>query len=409
MGITPFAFSVHHFISTVGADAGFAAIIGLAILVLLFFSQARETATLREQAADSAEHLQELEVRLAQLSRAPTGSGTGTIPPVPPPAGIARTAAAPAPAGVARTAPAPAPAAAAARTGAGAPVSARPSRSSSAPAGVPAAPAGVGAPALSAATKLIPTAEPDSLAARGANGVAGQPSGAVISPSGPPPATAAGTANGSSSPRGATTVPPPARPAARPAAARPPAPPRRPGAAPPGRSGQGGGSSRTSRVFIGLATLLGVVAVVIVLLVVTSGGSSNRTPSTPTQTSNAQAGSQRSTKVTGPIKPASVTVAVLNGTSTANLAQSVATQLQKAGFKHGTIGNASDQTQTATVVGYMPGQRNAALVVARSLKLGSASVQPVDQSNKTVACPASSSACTAQVVVAVGSDLASNP
>jgi hypothetical protein len=104
-----------------------------------------------------------------------------------------------------------------------------------------------------------------------------------------------------------------------------------------------------------------------------------------------------------------VTVAVLNGTSTANLAQSVATQLQKAGFKHGTIGNASDQTQTATVVGYMPGQRNAALVVARSLKLGSASVQPVDQSNKTVACPASSSACTAQVVVAVGSDLASNP
>ena len=32
-------------------------------------TQARETASLREQAEDSAEHLRELELRLAQLSR----------------------------------------------------------------------------------------------------------------------------------------------------------------------------------------------------------------------------------------------------------------------------------------------------------------------------------------------------
>jgi hypothetical protein len=57
----------------------------------------------------------------------------------------------------------------------------------------------------------------------------------------------------------------------------------------------------------------------------------------------------------------------------------------------------------------MPGHRTDALLVAKSLKLGSASVQPVDQSNKTVACPASSTPCKAQVVVTVGSDLASNP
>src|SRR5205814_456222 len=50
MGPIPFAFSVHHFINSVGADAGFASLIGLAILVLLYFSQARETAALREQA-----------------------------------------------------------------------------------------------------------------------------------------------------------------------------------------------------------------------------------------------------------------------------------------------------------------------------------------------------------------------
>ena len=46
----PFGLSVHHFISSVGADAGFAALIAVALLVLLFFSQARETHTLRTRA-----------------------------------------------------------------------------------------------------------------------------------------------------------------------------------------------------------------------------------------------------------------------------------------------------------------------------------------------------------------------
>jgi hypothetical protein len=54
MGALPVAVSVHGFVSSVGADAGFAAIIGLAILVLLFFAQARETASLRERARRSA-------------------------------------------------------------------------------------------------------------------------------------------------------------------------------------------------------------------------------------------------------------------------------------------------------------------------------------------------------------------
>ena len=36
MANLPLALSVHHFVNSVGADAGFAAIIGLAILVVLF-------------------------------------------------------------------------------------------------------------------------------------------------------------------------------------------------------------------------------------------------------------------------------------------------------------------------------------------------------------------------------------
>src|SRR2546421_9663906 len=70
MASMPLALSVHNFISSVGADAGFAALIGLAILVLLYFAHARETANLREQAALLTQRLQQAEARVAQLSRA---------------------------------------------------------------------------------------------------------------------------------------------------------------------------------------------------------------------------------------------------------------------------------------------------------------------------------------------------
>ena len=66
----PLALSVHNFISSVGADAGFASIIGLAILVLLYFAHARETSALREQAAELATRLQDAEARLYQATRA---------------------------------------------------------------------------------------------------------------------------------------------------------------------------------------------------------------------------------------------------------------------------------------------------------------------------------------------------
>src|SRR5689334_20169947 len=175
MASIPFAFSVHHFVSSVGADAGFAAIIGLAILVFLYFAQARETASLRRQAEEAAEHVQQLELRVAQLSGSGVGSGTITPPPAPPPPGIARTAA---PAAAAATATG----IAAAGTGAGAPVARRAATGPAAPAGIPAAPAGVGAPALSSATRLIPISETEPVTAYTNGGPTGP---AVVSPSGP--------------------------------------------------------------------------------------------------------------------------------------------------------------------------------------------------------------------------------
>ena len=99
-------------------------------------------------------------------------------------------------------------------------------------------------------------------------------------------------------------------------------------------------------------------------------------------------------------------MAVLNGTSTSNLAHDVSLKLTNAGYKPGTIATATDQTQTATTVGYPTrSERAAALIVARSLNLGSTAIVPVTSSNLAVACP--QAACTAQVVVTVGSDLAS--
>ena len=152
-----------------------------------------------------------------------------------------------------------------------------------------------------------------------------------------------------------------------------------------------------------------MAVVVAVLLVATSGGTNTSSSSTgAAQTSNAPRTRTRAAR-TRPqpavVAPGSVTVAVLNGTATSNLAHRVALKLSAAGYKQGTIATAPDQTHTSTVVDYLPGDRRQAIAVATSLKLGSASVQPVDQSNQAVACPPGTS-CTANVVVIVGSDLA---
>src|SRR5450631_688526 len=93
MEAVPFALSVSHFINTVGADAGFAAIVGLALLVVLYFAQARETHTLRDQAADAEDRVAQLELRVAALTRAQAAA--------PAPAPVLARRAVPAPASLA--------------------------------------------------------------------------------------------------------------------------------------------------------------------------------------------------------------------------------------------------------------------------------------------------------------------
>jgi len=411
----PFALSLHSLVSSVGADAGFAAIVGLAILVLLYFAHARETATLREQAVVLTERLQQAEAKLAQMRRQPV---------VPPPE------------------PDEAPASAASGASASA---ARPPSPQAAPAvgpqPVPAAPAGVGAPPLAAATRFVPGASPRPAAGpvtpappapvapaapappaapRRQPAVAAlhQPatsapapethSGALSAPA-PAPATAAGAANGARE-RGdapgtaaATAEPPtmpppprrsPSRPPARPAGRSRSLPPQ-----PPPRR-----ASRGSRRFIAAVGVLLVIGAVAGLLIATSGGGSSQAPAGTTPASNAPA-ANKPPPAAPAFNPASVTVAVLNGTATNNLAHKVGTKLTSGGYKQGALATASDQTRTKTVVAYLPGQRDAALHVASSLQLGASAVAPVDSSTQAIACPPPNP-CGAQVIVTVGSDLA---
>ncbi len=405
MASIPLALSVHNFINKVGADAGFASIIGLAILVLLYFAQARETATLREHAAEAAERIQNLEARLSQVMRAQSAPrASATAPPAPP----ARAPGAPGTGPIV-----------ASRGLAGA---AAPATSAGAGSILPAAPAGVGAPALTAATKLIPTPgpaspEPPAAAAGLAAPVALQEFDTGATPA---PATVAGAGNGH--PYGSVTnfggapspVAAPSGPAQPPpqvqirSGQRPgqgPAPLRRPaGVSRTATGAYGSGSSR--RTLAAVVGALVLAAVVIGLLALTSGGGS--TAKTSTQLATNAPARTRGTQPAS-INPANVTVAVLNGTATAKLANRVGVVLGTAGYKDGMITNAPDQTHTATVVAYLPTFKREALAVAKSLKLPSSSVQAIDQNTQAVACPAAPAPCPANVVVTVGANLAGTP
>lgn len=153
-----------------------------------------------------------------------------------------------------------------------------------------------------------------------------------------------------------------------------------------------------------VAAGVAVVAVVVILLLhATSGGSSATSSSTANTTARR---SHHGGRPTTPLTPANVSVTVLNGTETTNLAHDITQRLAGSGYKTGTPATATDHAVNSTIVGYRGrANRRAALMVAKSLKLGSGSVQPVGQSNLAVACPQTST-CTAEVIVTVGADLA---
>ncbi len=95
------------------------------------------------------------------------------------------------------------------------------------------------------------------------------------------------------------------------------------------------------------------------------------------------------------MKPGSVTVAVLNGTTVPGLAATLSDEISAAGFKVGTITNFSDQQLAESVVQYASGHEAEARAVSR--KLGITQREPVNPSSQALAGDAT-------VIVIAGAD-----
>lgn len=420
MASIAYALSIQHFINSVGAKAGFASIIGLALLVLLFFTQSRETANLRRRADEAEQQLYQLQLHVDRLSRQRSQQTAAHAAPAPAQSTGAPVAAPPA-------------AAALARSGASRAIPGEQESGGGVATLIPAAPAGVGAPALSSATRLIPLAEPDEISIRalrpstngdGDNHVS---DATVAAPppfpaAGPAPSTAAGGANGTARPPvvpmpavgAAAQATPPPRVALPRQEQRPPARP--PVSPPPRRNGTRPSGRRISPVFFVLAAIL-AAAVVAVVLVFVTGSSSNGSPSSSSSAAaNGSASSttaahrtkgakQPKTAVTQ-VSPSSVTLAVLNATTTQGLAAKVMGKLTDAGYKGSTTQNAAESGLTSTIVGYTaPSARNDALAVAKSLNLSQSAVRAVSQGDRVKICGSATAACSTQVIVTLGADL----
>lgn len=383
----------------IGAIAGLVAILGIALLSVLLFAQARELKRLREWAGRAPERAREVE---EQAARAASGTAGGSpvvgaraqpppsvTPAVPvekpaPPAGT-RPPAASAPA------PPPAPSAAASSVPlalAGAGVGAPPLLSATRFRGLvpPPAPASPVAPAPDPAPSALTRAPAPSRAVSSGNGHG------EIPPSRPPtaPATAAGAA------RAAAPTPPPRT--------RPLAPAQATGGGTDSRSAPPAGASgrRPMAAVLVIAALLGVAALTFGAIQLLSSGAD-----TPTKPRRAAVGATPTTPVgkgrnAAPFSNGSVTVAVLNGTPVAGLAKRLADQLVARGFKQGTVTNASEQTRSATLVSFLPGRKQAGTVVAKTLK--AVALAPIDPTTRAIACPGAQP-CP-DVVVTVGADRA---
>lgn len=389
-----FALSITHFFTSAGADAGFAALIGLAILILLYFAHARETSTLRNQLEAATQRIEQLERRTGGGAAPSIGAkqpvaagGSSSAPVAAPPTAV--TGSSPAPAGApAQPAAAPYPPTAppvAPRPLSAPPVAARPL---SAPPVV--APAGMGAPPLSDATRVVPLAKPagdaeDAEPLLGQHAaLAGDGLGRTSSPTAgttPAPVTAAAGGNGFA------------------------------GASATGGA-QGGSRSllehglpshgKIPRWVVAVVGVVLIAVIAVVLVLVLHPGSSHHNTAKVVHHHHAAAIAAAPSGVT----PSLVTVAVVNATNINELAHHVSTQLTALHFQPGTLATATNPSHTkTTVVGYLPGHRDDALAVAHALKLPASAVRSVSQSSEGLVCP-SPSDCAADVIVVAGPNLA---
>ena len=92
--------------------------------------------------------------------------------------------------------------------------------------------------------------------------------------------------------------------------------------------------------------------------------------------------------------PRNVRVAVLNGTTVPGLAAQIGDQIERQGFRLGTVTNFNDQQRAESVVLYAPGAEREAAEVGRRLKI--AQREPIDAESQGVAGDATVAVVTGQ-------------
>jgi LytR cell envelope-related transcriptional attenuator len=358
-----------HLIREIGAYAGFAAVVGLAVLSALYFSQARDVRRLREWAGRAPERaVQQGVVAPAPSTQAPPPARPGaTQPPIParpgatqPPA-PARPPGMPAPA--ARPAAAPIPVAA----GAGSALAG----SAAAPPAVPdtgSRPATGTQPATGTGPATIPPVS---------RPVTGAPPGTTPPRPGPPPGTRPGLD------RAGGTQPP-----THPSRTLPPRGPILPSAS---QVRRGPWYRR-----VGPPAPRYIVLIVVGVLVVGGGAAYGVSQLASGGGSDQGSGGDDAAATRTPaINPSATTISVLNGTTVPGLAAQIADKLEQQGFQRGNVANATDQERAESAVLYASGAAREARFVARKLHMSQ--IEPVDPRSQALAGNAS-------VIVIVGAD-----
>jgi hypothetical protein len=418
-----FAFSAQDQVEKYGAYVGIAAFFGLAVLSLLYFSQARELKRLREWAGRAPERARELEQRVvaqatATVARRPPSAPAATGAAIAPPRRLAEM---PAP-------PATQAAGAGQATELAEAVEGEPATNGNVPV-PPVGPGGTvpaGRPENGAgdASQIAPPTEGAEPAANGAAAPAGDTDDDAAAPAGAGAAAGAAGAGAAAAGAGAAAAEgaddreetvPGEIPAATPAAAavprvtpaqrvgvtprpqplrqsaptatprgggRRPAPPagRRPGAAQPPREGRSAG---TIALLVGLAVLI--------LGGGTWGASQLLGGDDPQQQPNQPAPPATQTQEPGtsggggnaaqPSPPGETTVAVLNGTTSTGLAGALADQVEGEGYQRGAVATNPDQGIQESTVYYADGERATAREVAQLLSIENVeAIEPETQS-----------------------------
>ncbi|MBV9214076.1 MAG: LytR C-terminal domain-containing protein [Actinobacteria bacterium] len=366
-----------HLIQEIGSYAGFAAVVGLALLSALYFSQARDVKRLREWAGRAPERAAEAE----------SGGRPATI-------SASRVTAQP------RATPAPA-----------SPIASPPQQAAAAAAKQPAhAGDGEASPAHGPAPSPVPAASPvargTAVASASAGAVATAPPQAGSATEGGDEGTDSENGGSSGPPTGAKVLPPRPSPPPRFAPARPAAASnaRNPGSTAvmsPAMAGENRRlpPPRTLMLIVAALVVIGVGAAFAVIVLTDTGGSTTASQSASTSKPAAAAHHKRKHRSFPPaIDPSTVTVAVLNGTSVPGLAAKIGSRIQASGFKLGNVTNAARAGQrTESVVMFKSGANRQARAVAR--KIGISQIEPIDT-------PSSSLSGAASVVVVVGADQA---